>query len=231
MTKVNRPSFRATSSRQSPLHPRPIDTISIPRPPKSSRHTSDQYFMKFHQDTITPAHYFAWHDQHQLYKAAIPAMAEQSTALRYAVLAFSTLIYSMKMDPTLKELAYFYYALTLRELQFILDSPLELKETHAAVATALQLSSFDVSRFSLLHADSSASLAMPVNAFGIWKVQHAFYKNFRHPLNKVRVSWGGHSLYGIGHSRRISVSFLPSELCSRAFGGMNTSEFDRSYRE
>jgi hypothetical protein len=168
MMKVRLPSVRATSSGQSPLHPRSIDTISIPRPPKSSRHQSDRYFMKFHQDAIIPAHYFAWHDQYQLYKTALPAMAEHSTALRYAVLAFSALIFSIKVESAPKELAYFYYAIALRELRFLLDSPLEPKETHVAVATTLQLSSFDVSRFFfLLHANFSASLVMPVNAFGI----------------------------------------------------------------
>jgi hypothetical protein len=128
----------------SPLQRTIFTDISIPRSPKSALSQSCQFFQKFDREWITSAHYFAWHDCNQLYTKLLPAMAEEHLALRYSRLAFSALIYSTKAELRAKEIAMLYYAATVRELRLFLNKPLNQIESNVAVATALQLASFDV---------------------------------------------------------------------------------------
>lgn len=73
------------------------------------------------------------------------AMAEHSGALRDAMVAFSALVYSMKIDRSVRVQAFVYYTSALRQLRVILDQEsMDIKECHMAVATALLLASFDV---------------------------------------------------------------------------------------
>ena len=122
--------------------PMPIDTI--PRAPKSNQDRSIQFFLKFHQDTITAAHYFRYFDLPKLHTKWLTAMAEQCQCLRYALVAFSALIYSIKANPNARQIAFYYYAMSLQELRSILDTDIEYNHL---IATALQLSAIDVSPF------------------------------------------------------------------------------------
>lgn len=128
-----------------------IDILSIPRSPRSNKPQSVQFFLKFHQETITAAHYFRFYDYQQLSTKLLLEMAEQSDALRHAMVAFSALIYSLKINRVSREIAFFYYSVALRDLRSLLDKPsIWLDEYHIAVATALQLSSVDVILLSFL---------------------------------------------------------------------------------
>lgn len=72
-------------------------------------------------------------------------MAEQSNALEHAVVAFSALIYSINVHQGVRALAFLYYSKALQELRALLDkTDMDLQDCFTAVATALQLSSFDV---------------------------------------------------------------------------------------
>lgn len=71
-------------------------TTGIPRPPQSNRNRLTQFFIKFHRDAITHTNYFMFYDSQQLCEKHLFAMAEQFDALRFAMTAFSALIYSVK---------------------------------------------------------------------------------------------------------------------------------------
>ena len=139
------PSFQPLSS-QPCFRPK---KFNIPRSPKSNRHCLVDYFLKFHLEVVSSTHYFLYYDYIQLCKRWLPAMTIPSIALQYAVVAFSALVYSIKFVTTAQSFAFFYYGKALTELQLLLDGPLSSEECNVAIATALQLSSFDVSSQSL----------------------------------------------------------------------------------
>lgn len=117
----------------------------IPRPPRTTRNQNVQFFLNFHRETVTEFHYFRQYDYHKLCTQTLLAMAEKSDALRHSVVAFSALIYSMKVDRTAREQAFLYYSMSLQQLRVLLDDDLTTtEEKHIAIAIALQLSSFDV---------------------------------------------------------------------------------------
>lgn len=121
-----------------------LETMAIPRAPKTNQHQLVNYFIKFYRQVIRPGHYFLWYDHNQLCKYWLPVMTDSSIALRHAVVAFSALVYSMKVARTARQFAFFYYANALKELQQLLNGLLSFEECNIAIATTLQLSSFDV---------------------------------------------------------------------------------------
>lgn len=125
------------------------ETITIPRSPKSNQHHLVDYFLKYHLEVISPSHYFWYYDYIQLCKRWLPAMAATSLALRHALVAFSALVYSIKVIDDARQIAYFYYAMALKELRVFLDGPLSSEECNIAIAIALQLSTFEVHFFPL----------------------------------------------------------------------------------
>ena len=119
--------------------------IRIPRPPKSTRKQPNQFFLAFHRETVSYAHYFLFHDHQQLCNKSLYMVSEQFNPLRHAMVAFSALIYSMQINPSARTQAFLYYAVTLQELQKVLDRlPDSVAEYQGILATALQLSTFDV---------------------------------------------------------------------------------------
>ena len=125
--------------------------IHIPHPLKSVRSHPVQFFLAFHRETITEAHYFRYYDFHKLCTRTLLVMAERSDALLHAVIAFSALIYSTRVDRTAREQAFLYYAMSLQQLRLLLsEAALDGEASQIALATALQLSAFDVYSFSFL---------------------------------------------------------------------------------
>ena len=125
--------------------------IHIPHALNSVRSHPVQFFLAFHRETITEAHYFRYYDFNKLCTRTLLVMAERSDALRHAVVAFSALIYSMRIDRTAREQAFLYYAMSIQQLRLLLsEAALDGEASHIAVATALQLSSFDVYSFCFL---------------------------------------------------------------------------------
>ncbi len=88
--------------------------------------------------------------------------------------------------------------MALRELRILLNTPtMEMEDCLAALATALQLSSFEVS-FYCRFTDGSDLLVIRVNVFDISRVQQVFFKKSLPPLNYVLLSlvdrcWNGTS--------------------------------------
>jgi hypothetical protein len=123
-----------------------LEVAHIPRPPTSNRSQPVQLFLRFHQEKVSSAHYFAWFDYHQLYTNLLHAMAEDSLALQYAMVAFSALVYSAKVQRASDQVALHYYTLAIKELQPLLNEIVHQKG-EIALATALQLASFDVNSF------------------------------------------------------------------------------------
>lgn len=119
--------------------------LQIPTIPKSIRDDFIQFFISFHQVNINEFHYFCYHDYHKFCTRTLIAMIEQPNPLRDAVVAFSAMIYSMKVDRSTRVLAFRYYTSAVQRLQVLLDQiTLSVDECHIAIATALQLASFDV---------------------------------------------------------------------------------------
>ena len=149
ITGLNPASFsqglqsRASSTALSP----PV--LSIPRalsPPAD--HTQQiRFFLNFHRETITEAHYFRYYDYNKLHTKVLFAMAEELDSMRHSLVAFSALIYSIKIHSDARVTAFIYYAMALQGLHALLNkTPMEMAtwEWQGAVATALQLSAFDV---------------------------------------------------------------------------------------
>jgi len=71
-------------------------------------------------------------------------MAENYPPLQHAIIAFSALIYSLKIDVNARQFAFLHYSLALKELQELINTYAFDDEYHVIVATALQLSCLDV---------------------------------------------------------------------------------------
>ena len=83
-------------------------------------------------------------------KTTLLALSEDYDALRHAVVAFSALIYSMKVNSVATRPALLYYTIALKQLRADLEKmPTAVSDCHAAIATALQLAAFDVISISL----------------------------------------------------------------------------------
>ena len=117
---------------------------NIPRSPKSSHDPQLLFFLKYHRETINHTHYCLFYDYHQLCNKSLLAIAERYDPLRYAIMAFSALVCSARMNFA-RERAFFYYAITLQEMRLRLSSPpTDIGEYQGMVSTILQLSTFDV---------------------------------------------------------------------------------------
>ena len=139
------PSYSYQGIVRSSTHTLSARAIQIPTIPKSIRECYTQFFINFHQGNINEFHYFCFYDYHKFCTTTLLVMTEQPNALRDAVVAFSALIYSTKIDRSVKVLAFLYYTSALQKLRVLLDRiPLSVDECHMALATVLQLASFDV---------------------------------------------------------------------------------------
>jgi hypothetical protein len=131
----------------SPSQPVSTNMLCLPimNPPQSTRSQAVQFFLNYHHHTITEAHYFQWHDLPKFCTKLIFSIAEESSALEHSLVAFSALIYSIKVHPGVRALSFVYYAKALQELRLLLnETSMRLTDCFVAVAIALQLSLFDV---------------------------------------------------------------------------------------
>lgn len=163
---------QTTKSHVMSMTGRSIPQLTPPRP-KQSR--SVQFFLKYHRDTVTEAHYLRFYDYRKFFTKIIFSIVEESEALQDAIVAFSSLIYSLKVEPRVKEFAFTYYAKALQGLRSLLnETTLDMKLCFTAVATALQLSTFDVCLIPNF-ADISGSSEMQPNHSVISKEHLALY--------------------------------------------------------
>ena len=130
---------------QSSTHIPLTRTIQVPTIPRSFRDRFIQFFLSFHRENVNEFHYFCYYDYHKFLTRTLMAMVQQPGALCDAVVAFSALIYSLKIDRSARVLAFCYYTSALQQLRVLLDQDvLSVHESHMAIATVLQLASFDV---------------------------------------------------------------------------------------
>ena len=138
--------------------------LQMTRMMPNTRPDAIQFYLDYHRKHVTEYHYFCYHDYRKFFTTELVVMAEHSGVLRIALVAFSSLIYSMK-DRSVREQAFLYYALALRQLRELLNTAMDVTEYHLAIATALQLATFDV------HSQKGQSgfLEMHRNVFDIYR--------------------------------------------------------------
>jgi hypothetical protein len=139
-------------TRRSPTQSLPSALMRIRPPPMPVRAPVEAFFLKYHRETITACHYFCYYDYKQRFTNMLFSMAEHCDALRYAMIAFSAVIYSIaNVDISARERAFVYYARSLQRLRWLLEKfPMGYEEHQAAIATVLQLGTFDVQSFPVL---------------------------------------------------------------------------------
>ena len=153
--------------------------IQIPTVLRSTRDYPVQFFLSFHQENINEFHYFCYHDYRKFCTTTLMTMVQQSDALLNAVVAFSALIYSIKIDRSARVQAFSYYALALQQLRILLDQiTMNVDEYHMTIATALQLACFDVIALSSTMLIHSVSSTIQSNVSDIYKLVHAFWSSF-----------------------------------------------------
>jgi hypothetical protein len=148
VTGITPSSFREDLLRQSTSNSQPTTSSGLIRiSPTLKTTTSHQvrFFLKYHQETIRVCHYLCYYDYTKLYTKTLFALAEHCDALRHGMVAFSALIYSVKVDSSTREQAFLYYGVSLQQFRLLLENCSTEVEYQAAVATALQLATFDVS--------------------------------------------------------------------------------------
>ena len=127
-------------------------------------------YLQFHRERIIAAHYFWHYDYHEFCTKTILKLAENSVTLHHAVVAFSALIYSVKFYyPPARDYALAYYHWALKSFQILLpEIAMGGQEQYTtALATALQLASFDVNSLNRLLTDFSAFWPIVSSVFGI----------------------------------------------------------------
>ena len=113
-------------------------------PPGSSPETKIVEFLAFHHKFVIPSHYFWWNDSRGLCSWGLLNLASNSDSMRYAVAAYSALLYSVFMrDRKAREYAFLYYAQSVYCVQAFVKAPSE-KPTLPVLATILELTSFEV---------------------------------------------------------------------------------------
>jgi hypothetical protein len=125
--------------------------MRIRPPPMPFRTPVESFFLQYHRETITACHYFCYYDYKQRFINMLFSMSEQCDALRYAMIAFSAVIYSIaNVDLSARERAFVYYAQSLQQLRSLLEKGPTGHEHQSAIATVLQLGTFDVVTLAVL---------------------------------------------------------------------------------
>lgn len=144
--------FKSISSSASRSPDRPTGQTDIQFLPRSllshsNESSTVQFFLTFHKECISEYHYFLYIDIEELFTKELFAMATESDSVRYAMTAFSALVYSIKNNPSSTQIAFVYYKKAFQKFGSSLSKyskPMETGESDNAIATALLLSSFSV---------------------------------------------------------------------------------------
>lgn len=194
----------------------PESTFSIPQSisPHGIRSECVQFFLQYHREAITEAHYLRWYDYSKLSTVIIFNLAETADVLQHAIVAFSALIYSIKENHIrAREIAFIYYSIALQQLRLFLNKPImDMIDCFVAVATALELSSFDVSYSSELSDFSDFSETFQ-SVFDILKVRHAFCRKSQIRCNYAQALSAAPFLSGLYHSKIIAASLHRTSYC------------------
>jgi hypothetical protein len=113
-------------------------------PPGSSPETKIVDFLAFHNEFVISNHYFWCHDSRGFCSGGLLNLASNSDSMRYAVAAYSALLYSIfKRDRKAREYAFLYYSQSVYGVQAFVKAP-SGKPTLPVLATVLELTSFEV---------------------------------------------------------------------------------------
>ena len=104
------------------------------------------FFLSYHRQNINNGHYFWYWDHYRFFKDGLLELSNQSDPLRYAIAAFSALIYSFKVDHQMKTFTFFFYAKALQQLQEVINTVSMDSEAsvYTTVATILELACIEV---------------------------------------------------------------------------------------
>jgi len=102
----------------------------IHRLPSSVR--SAGFYFDHHRERINGCYYYSYYDYQQLFTKGLLTLADESNAVYYGLIAFSALIYSLRIDPTARHAAYCFYSLAVKELRSLLDKPMDVKLQRSA---------------------------------------------------------------------------------------------------
>lgn len=104
------------------------------------------FLLSYHRRNITYGRYFWYGDHHRFIKKGLFDLAKQSDSLRYAIAAFSALIYSIQVDNQMKKLTFHFYAKAIQVLQQVINtnSVDSQDSVYTTVATILELASVEV---------------------------------------------------------------------------------------
>jgi len=131
---------RSASPRSDFEAPKSLGEEPICHPWCGYQQYTPDYFLNFHQSHISRSHYFLNSDFSQICTNSLFTMARKSAGLRYAMAAFSALIYTIKVDPSSLESAFFYYQMAVRQFRESVKST----GRESGLATALVLAAFEV---------------------------------------------------------------------------------------
>lgn len=131
---------------QAPASPGPlsISLQHVPRSPQSNTIQPVRFFLKYHSECVLYSHYYRWFDFDEFCSKGLLGMAEEYEPLSLAVTGFGALLYSMKVNIQAREVAFVFYALAVQKFRQSLERSLSDGQYYPAIATALQLSTFDV---------------------------------------------------------------------------------------
>ena len=123
----------------------------ITQPPQATAESKAVEFLTYHDRFVIHNHYFLWQDYNNFCRHAIPQMARTFEPMRYAVAAYSALLFSIfRRDHRAKVYSFCYYAQSLRLLQTMINDPVSIRPLEATT-TILQLAVFEVHVLAFLY--------------------------------------------------------------------------------
>jgi len=148
-----------------PFNNHPPRLFGTPRP---VRDDLIPFFLSYHIQNINYGRYFWYCDHYRFIKEGLFDLAKSSDPLRYAIAAFSALIYSIQLDHRMKRFTFFFYAKAIQELQHVIDNETTDSEMsiYTTVATILELASIEARPYRQL-SNNRGLLPMWTNVFDI----------------------------------------------------------------
>ena len=163
-------------------HNRTLAWSILPRPLHTSAEAKIGNFLAFHDSFACAGHYFWFADLNRFCDRGLLELTKDSTSLRYAVAAYSSMLFSV-YNPSrgARTLAFTYYAEALRSVnETIAASPSADSSIFGVLPAVLELTTFEVRHlFCPKHLTCSVFSENPGNPFGIFKARRKYYKAFR----------------------------------------------------
>ena len=119
-----------------------INPLPLFRSPSSIHDDWIPVFFSYHRQNINYGRYFWYCDPFRFINDGLLDLATHSESLKYAIAAFSALIYSIQLDQRMKRFTFHFYAKAIQELQKVINT--DSIEIYTTVATILELASIEV---------------------------------------------------------------------------------------